>query len=930
MERREAWRMKKAIRFMSLLLLASLAAGLLVHAQGGLAELQVQKIVLEPPSAVTRGSEVQIYARIANTGARNAESFTVGLFYRALREGEPWVQAGTREEANLGPSQQDFLEVTFDLPTIDLPLGTYEVKIVADVSNQIPEVDELNNELVTTMTVAASTQGNPELQPIGLTFTQTGTSEMDPWQIAVTIENPGAYVLSSFDVIFLVNGEELSIPIDPATPFVPDTGSTLTVIGTLDPYGLGLPPGTYTITAIVDSEELVNEQDEGNNTITGSLTIQALELHPETLRFDRAIVRLNEEVRLTSRIANGGTGLAKNVQVDFYIGHLRIGTTQIGQLGAVPQDVTVTLDPAELGLLDAPKVYEISVIVDPANDLHESDEANNKLVRTLTILEAQPRNPEIHPESIELTPASPTERVSPNMTVTVSSVVINTGRSEAKAVDVGFFYRIKGGRLWHEFPCADGLACSGITLAPGEQKRLVGTLSLGQLSPGIYEIRVATDVDGRISELDETNNELVTTLTVLDSRLPDLTIAMAPIEPSSSLQKGQTARLSVTVSNEGEESAEPTLLLVTRCKLVESGVQIPGQQPSCSDGYQPIDVIQVPALGIGESMTLRVDVETTDMSPGQYRLQAEVNPNGIVVERSETNNAVTSGLMVLGADLAPLPATLQANPAGTIDQTVVNEVRFSVTIVNAGQLAAGAFDVIFALSRVEDGFTVPVLTRSCQDAGDECTGLPFFGRVPISGIGAGAQLGVSCVLDLRSEDLDPGQYIVRVYVDRILLDMNVSIDPGLIPEHAELNNVAEIALVVVGDPTTTGWRPDGTGEGADLSAEWVSVRAYTDRIVVYGLIKNVGTEVSPGFDAVFTALLPNGVELSGKSPVPPLRPGEVDGVEGFNSVVFRLGLTEGFDDPLPVGASVAVKLEIPLVDAKTSNNLAENRTTVRD
>ncbi|MGB2983813.1 MAG: CARDB domain-containing protein, partial [Candidatus Bipolaricaulia bacterium] len=464
--------MNKASLVVCVALLAGLTLGLAGQTQSGLAELHVQKIVLDPPSTVTRGEDVQIYARISNTGSRNANSFTVGFFYRPAREGEPWILLGTSEEEHLGPSQQDFLERTYDFETADMELGHYEIKVVADVSNQIPEVDELNNELTTSMELVASTIGLPELQPIQLAFEQTGTSEMDPWRITLVVENTGEYMLSSFAVLFLLDGQPMSIPMDPVTPFIPDTLGATTITGTLDPHSLELDPGTYLVTAVVDSAEQITEQDEGNNNISASLTIQTLELHPLSLRFDRSVVRLDEEVRVTSEIENTGSGLAKNVKVDFYIDHLRFASTQIDQLGAEPEEAAVTLDAQKLGLSTAPKVYDISVVVDPDNHLSESDEANNALMRTLTILEPEPKKPELHPESLKLTPASPAEIGKADI-VTVTSVIKNTGRADAEAFDVGFYYRVKGGLRWDRFPCTDGVSCGEVTLSAGAQATLV-------------------------------------------------------------------------------------------------------------------------------------------------------------------------------------------------------------------------------------------------------------------------------------------------------------------------------------------------------------------------------------------------------------------------------------------------------------------------
>ena len=917
--------MKKATLVLTVALLAGLAVGLSGQTLDGLAELHVQKIVLDPPSAVTRGEDVQIYARITNTGARSADSFSVGFFYRPTREGEPWILLGLLDEEHLGPSQQDFLEVTYEVSTADMNLGSYEVKVVADVSNQIPEVDELNNELTTSMDLVGSTLGLPELQPTQLTFAQGGTSEMDPWTISLVVENSGEYQLSSFNVRFLLNGEPLSIPVQPDTPFVPDTGATMTIVATLDPYGLGLDPGTYLITAIVDSSEQILEQDEGNNSISASLTIQTLELHPRSLRFDRPVVRLDEEVRVTSLIANAGNGLAKNVKVDFFINHLRFATTQIAQLGAEPQEVAITLDAERLGLLDAPKVYEVRVVVDPDNTLSESDEANNELVRTLTILEVEAKKPEVHPESLELTPPSPAELGRAD-TVTVTSVIKNTGRADAEPFDVGFYYRVKGGRRWETFPCSDDVSCGEVALLAGAQARLVGVLPVIALPPGIYEIRVAADATDLIDELDEANNELITTLTLLASRLPDLIVEIDSIEPGTSLQHGQTARISATVTNIGELPSEASAVRFSYCKLAEGGAPAQ-QQVVCSDGEQTIAVLPnadvvIPQLGIGESTTIQVNVETGFLESGQHRIRAEVDPDDVVKERNEINNVGSRTLTVQGPDLLVAPGSFQSYPGGTINQEEVDEVNFALAVVNAGALAAGEFNVAFELLRLENGLFETIRGRMCGAVGFECTDPPYFGVVTLPGIGAGAQLPVACSLDLATSSLEPGQYVVRVHVDCIADFDQDGICDGQVSEHAELNNTSELLLTIIGEGTDQG---SGPVSDADLSITSANGRAKPDRILVYGDIQNVGSLGSGTFSVMFEATLPSGLVLrQGVVGLPPLDVGEHTAV----SVAFLEG--KDYDDVLTAGDLVDMTLRILLSDEDPANNESSRPLTVKD
>ena len=862
---REARRMKRASLVVGVVLFVGLAVGLSGQTTEGLAELHVQKIVLEPPSVVTRGEDVQIYVRIANTGTRSAEHFSVGFYYRPARDGEPWILLGTLPEQHLGPSQQDFLEETFDFETLDMELGTYEIKVVADVAGQIPEVDELNNELKTSMTLIESTLGLPELQPTRLTFLRpAGGNDMAQWGIELAVANTGEYVPSSFTVSFTIDGAATGIV---AQGFVPSTGDETVVNATLDPHALELEPGTHQVTAIVDYDDRIAEQDEGNNTVRAWITIQALELHPISLRFDQPVVRLDEEVRVTSEIANDGNGVAKAVKVDFYINHLRFATAQIDQLAADPQEVSVTLAPDRLGLTDAPKVYEISVVVDPDNSLSESDEANNEIVHTLTILQPLPKKPELHPESLVLSPASPAEQGRADV-VTVSSVVRNTGRSGSGPFSVGFYYRVKGGRRWVLFPCSDPSGCSEIELAGGSDTTLVGTLSVLTLSPGIYEIRVLTDVDSVVDELDETNNEMVTTLTLLASRLPDL--AFCPEggvvrEPIGNVQQGQTIRLSACITNLGEQSAGPFTVRFSYCPLstpVEGTTTAQCSELYSQSFFMPAPEVTIPGLGIGESVTVPVILESRELLPRQYRIRVEIDPAGAVRERDPFNNTYEMQVTVLGPDLTI--ATLAASPAGDIDQTKVDTVEVAATVLNIGVVPTGEFTVRFRLSRVDELGTVPVRVHSCDDTdGSSCHEADYFGAVTLSGIGVLVPELVRCPLDLEEADLPPGQYIITVEVD---CEGDVDGDgvcEGRVAEHNELNNKLQIPIVLVGTRL-----PDLTVDS--LTTEPAAIADWPARgsIDVIATISNIGVKAADPFDVLLRVFrIDPAVDCDGRVPL---------------------------------------------------------------
>jgi len=768
-----------------------------------LAELYVTKIVLDPPSTISRGEEVEVYARIMNTGARSADGFSISFFYRLQGSPQSWTLHETEQSVSLPPSHQDFYEVAFHLDTAALELGTYELRIVADSANHISEADELNNELLTTMTLVDSSLGLPDLQPVSLTYARRNpgsTDDMEPWNVMTQIRNLGEVQAGQFVVAFLVDGVEFARQIR----FILPAGGVTDISAELDPQDPDLPlgAGTHEIAVLIDPDEEIVEQNEGNNNVTGALTLQSLELVPLSLSFEKALLRLDEEMTITAEIRNDGEGVAKAIEIDFYAGHIRFGSDTIDILGrGMTAIAEATLDPEKAGLIDAPADYRIQVLVDPNDQLHESDEANNAMSRMLTIHAAEIKKPEIHPESIELTPPSPVEQGRADI-VTVTSVIKNTGRAAVEAFAVAFSYRVKGGMRWEPLLCSDNAGCSGISLAAGAQTRLVGQLPVTLLGPGIYEIRVLVDAAGATDEADETNNELVTTLTLLASRSPDLTFCPVGVivEPLSNVQQGQTVRITACITNLGEQAAGPFTVRFSYCSAAPLG-----QTVECSDEYEeasfsPGPRYQVAGLAIAESIEVPVMLETRDLRPGSYSLRVSIDPAAEVQERNELNNTLAGiPLQILGPDLAVIQ--LATSPEDVVDQAVVEELDITATILNTGVVPIGEFTTRIRLMRLDEQGLTPVQVVLCgQTTPIECEPAQYSCERVLPGLGVLVPVQVRWTLDLEESDLPPGQYVLQVAVD---CEGDVNGDgvcDGRIEEHDETNNVLEIPLTVLARP----------------------------------------------------------------------------------------------------------------------------------
>lgn len=321
--------MSRRVVLVGVVLVLGLSVGAGLLGATNLAELCIREIILDPPSLVTRGTQLSVVVHVANTGTRTAEGFGTSLYVRPQREGEVWVRLpGALETPYLSPADGRELELAFAVETMEWEPGTYEIRAVVDVENAIQETDEYNNEFVAAMTLVESAAGLPDLQPTEVNFIPSDPAdETAPWTVSVTVVNAGDEPSGAFRVTLLRDG--LSFATIPQ--FGLAEGGEVIVSGTLcgDEATLagaasgslgctgGLASGVYEIRALVDSAEEVVERDEQNNSLIGSMSVQALELRPRSLTFDRSPVRLNDDVKLTATIENAGRGSAEAVQVAF-------------------------------------------------------------------------------------------------------------------------------------------------------------------------------------------------------------------------------------------------------------------------------------------------------------------------------------------------------------------------------------------------------------------------------------------------------------------------------------------------------------------------------------------------------------------------------------------------------------------------------------
>ena len=761
-------------------------------------ELHPTTLILEPASPVQQGLLVNVTAKLENTGTRAASAFRIEFFLRPRVEPEgagsavSWTSFALVELDGLAPEEQE-VEVQGVLDTSDRALvpepGVYEIRVLVDSNDQIPELDETNNELIASLRVEPSKLGQPDLRPTRLLFKPPSpVTQNETVLVSARVENTGDADAAPFEVAFsycplpggrtACPGEFVEFAREALVGGLPRGASQDLAVNLAIPE-LGLSPGRYLVKVAVDPTSpeqpagKIPEQDEANNELVASLFVEGPELFPTSLSFTPALPHVGDLVEVTVTVENAGLGPARDVEVAFFLNGAPFARPTVTINPGEEVAVSGTLNTDALGLDVG--VHLLRVVVDPDNRIAERDETNNEIRTGLTLQPRVPRRAELHPKKLLIDPSSPVE-IGPDRRLNVFAEVVNTGEVEARDFEIAFFYRAAGRARWVPIPCAT--SCTVDSLAPGSGATAQGTLVLADLAPGNYEVRVVADPDGRVPELDETNNEMRSSFTLLAPRLPDLAIdpASVRIEPSLQVPRGTTLTIAFAVENVGEEDAPAFAVEVAVRRLDE-------------EAFAPVARFEVPGLRLGERVELRALLDTAPLRPGFYELRLAADPGNEVEEAEERNNAFSTGanpqvsapLFVRGPNLTVIGVRF-ADPRLTPFSPLVTQgepVEVIAQVINSGIAAAGAFDVVFCWREVGQAV--------CN---------PFGARTTFPGLAADPTVVVEARAVLDTSALPPGNFELVAIADPVEAGRPF----GRVEEEVEEDNAAAIPLGVLPQP----------------------------------------------------------------------------------------------------------------------------------
>ncbi|HDS28879.1 MAG TPA: hypothetical protein ENN96_00175, partial [Candidatus Acetothermia bacterium] len=470
-----------------------------------------------------------------------------------------------------------------------------------------------------------------------------------------------------------------------------------------------------------------------------------------------------------------------------------------------------------------PGDYELKVIVDPLGRIEEQDRKNNELIIGFSILGS-----ELEAGALELSRSS----VERGTDVVVEASVRNTGAKTANAFSVGFF--VGATRM-------DTFHYAGTGLAKDDTVNVQGVIRTQDLAEGEHLVRVVIDPDGQLYEGDTSNNTISAPLVILGlpRRQAELFVDRIVFSPPSPISPGQAFFVRAAVNNAGDLAAE-RFDVILRVSSAEGGETTGGL--AIEDAMSMNLVQSVHRLDPLQTVWLEWPVVGLEMGTYLVRVQADpasdTLPQGRVVERDETNNALLTGFSVM--DLADAPVFPSRRPNLACQGLVVTPsavstgaaVAVQAVVANLGSEPAGGFDVEWL-------WVYP--TGQSQRLETQRVG-------PLS---AGATIELTRTIDTRSFPHGIHQLILR-------LDVGDDVE-----ESSTADNVCSASVAIgttVADPRVDlqpiGVRFDSpgaiVGEGNTVEQD--------QRLFAYVTIKNQGNVASGPFHVAFSTAVEAGRE----------------------------------------------------------------------
>lgn len=471
---------------------------------------------------------------------------------------------------------------------------------------------------------AALSELVPDLVVQDITLSPENPILGDTVTFTVTIKNQGTEEAGPSRVAYYIDGTYLASEyMDPIA-----AGTTVTKTFTWKPQ-----VGSHTVTAVADSSEQVTEADENNNTKAFTFSTLAPDLIIQSITWTPESSSIGDSIVFSITIKNQGSIKSGSTNVNFYIDGNSRGFQDIYSIDA---GVSVT---RTYTWVTGAGQHTIQAVVDEANNIKESNEANNKQSLMFSNL-----LPDLVILDITWSPENPSR--DDNVIFTANITNQGSGRSDSCYVA----YYIDG----------DYLASGYVTpLEAGSSVNMTFNLVVVADS---YDIKVIVDHYERVIESNEGNNEKAI---VFLTQAPDLLVQDITWSPTDAAA-GDEVTFSVTIKNQGSAQAESSRAAYYISNEFTSYLDIEG-------------------ISAGDEVTKTFDWVAV---AGSHTVKVVTNVDRKFIESNYDNNRQTVTIPVSLSDLIIEDITWFPE-----DAIAGDTITFTVIITNQGSGVAEHFRV---------------------------------------------------------------------------------------------------------------------------------------------------------------------------------------------------------------------------------------------
>jgi PGF-pre-PGF domain-containing protein len=428
------------------------------------------------PVTPEAGEEVTIAATVKNQGDEASGATNLIFYSNGNKIGEssvPKIEAGDSEGISISWTPETENEV--------------EISAEVDEEESVEESNEGNN-VKTAGYITFEKTEFPDLIIDALNYPEN-PSPGKHQRIRINVKNEGTATSEATTLALYIDGSPVREWEVPRLSSGESNSVSYTWIPTSE--------GSIEIRAVVDENGLVAESNEENNENTATVTV-AEEFLPDLIIEDivpeSAEGEVGKSLNLTLKVKNQGTSPSEEVRAKYYINGTAPNQDEI-HVPALPEgtgaDVKFSLVPDREGQM------EVKVLIDSGTSVYESSEDNNVFTK---IIDIKTIRPDLIIESLSLNPEAP--RVGDNVAFTVS--IKNNGLRDSASSELKYY--INGTNV------TQNGKVSIPEIAVGETA--TGVFQWVPEAEGNVDVRLVEDSENAILEDDETNNELIRTISI--------------------------------------------------------------------------------------------------------------------------------------------------------------------------------------------------------------------------------------------------------------------------------------------------------------------------------------------------------------------------------------------------------------------------------